>query len=398
MPEETLQVAQVSAPSPVTNHEVNLDPPPAPKAISASEKLGLKPRGEIQGPKEALGKSATPDKVVRDQLKTLRERHAPKIVVPRADVKVEEKPAGKLAERQRDEKGRVLPKVVDDTQPKVDPPKVEKKVDPPAKIKIGDEELTAEEIAERFKAAKAPPKEEKQPEAKGPTEEEQKAELATKREAFLKSKLALFTPEKKKEMDQLLIDGKYPEFFRPVIDMVLDLYEDSISQADRAISKVESTVDPLKKHYDTIQQFQKENAFLEKFPDIKADVKAVAEARAVRTAMNNYYDQIQQKIATNTATAEERQVAERFEKATPEEYDESVATHTRARLGLTGKPPETKVVEKTPVPPPAAATPPPARPQPKPPTGQPPGGSATPTAMSEQQIHVARMRAARNGG
>lgn len=382
-----LEIAQVAAPSPVTNHEVNLDPPPAAKAISAAEKLGLKPRGEIQGPKEALGKLATPEKVVRDQLKTLKERHSPKIVVPRADVKTEEK-TGKLAGRERDEKGRVLPKterVVDDT---VKPPaKPEAKVEP-AKIKIGDEELTAEQIAERLKAAQ-PKKEEKPPEAKGPSEEEQRAELTQRREAFLKSKLdAIFTPEQKKKMDQQLIDGKYEEFFRPILDLILDRYEDSISQADRAISAVGDKLKPLDEHYQTIQQFRKESEFLEKFPDIKADQKAVAEARAVRTAMDNYYDQIQQKIAQGTATTDEKQVAERFERATAAEYDESVAAHTRQRLGLTGKSPE-KPAQAAPVATPAA---PPAKPQPKPPTGQPPGGVATPVAISEQQRHILSMR------
>lgn len=401
-PEESLQVASVTASSPVTNHEVSLEPPPPTKPISASEKLGLKPRGEIQGPKEALGKSATPDRVVRDQLKTLRERHAPKIVVPRADVKPQDKPAGKLAERERDEKGRVLPKkvegVVDDTKKPVETPVLEKKPEPPAKIKIGDEELTPEEIADRLKAAKEPKKEEIKPDTTEADEKARGEALAKKREAFLTSKLtAIFTPEQKKKMDQQLIDGKYEEFFRPILDLILDRYEDSISQADRAISNVESRIKPLDEHYQTIQTFRKENEFLDKFPDIKADQKAVAEARAVRTAMSGYYDQIQQKIAQGTATAEEKQTAERFEKATAEEYDESVAAHTRQRLGLTGKEPEPPPVDKKPVATPPASIAPTPKPQPKPPTGQPPGGVASPTAMNEQQLQVAKMRAFRNG-
>lgn len=393
-------IPSVSHSSQASEHtEVNISPA---KAISATEKLGLKPKGQIMGPKDALGKSATPTTVIKSELKRLREKFTPKNIVPRADEPA--KPTGKLADRQRDEKGRVLPKteaapvITETAKPKPTEPV------PIARIKIGDKEMTPEEIEAQIKElrekAEAKPKDEPKqadPKEEQAAEQQRQQELGTKRQKFLDERIKkfteLYTPDPKR-LDIILSGGPEAakawaeEISQTVARAVLDTREEMGREINRALSERDAEIKPLLDQQKEIESYRTESSFLNEHPEIKDHAKGISEARQVRQAMSSYYDQIQQKIAQGTATQEERQHAERYEKATAKEFDDSVAAYTRERLGITdAKPATIQAVTAQP-------KPEPIKPQPKPPTGQPVGGPASPVAMSSQQAHIARMRSA----
>lgn len=367
--------------------EVDLSSTAKPKPISAIEKLGLD-KGRIQGPKDALGSSATPKATIKAEVKRLQNKFTPKHIVPRTDISPPAKPMVKAPERQRGEDGKFLP-VEGEPKTVIAEPKIET-----PKIKIGDEEKTAEEWAAEFKALKEPPKtpETKPVEQKKdePADKERAAaELKAQREAFITEEAKRYTPTQE-EFDSMLAKGDAATFGKYFAQLAADLREWTVENVQPHLTRLDNDMKPITEQQKQIREYESERDFLGQHADIKANSKGIEEARKVRGELSGYYDTIQQKIAQGTASAQEQEHARLFEQATPEKFNADVAFYVRQRLGIKEGTPPTPA----PVSAPAATTPPAPTPQPKPPGGQAPGGTGAPIQLSEQQKHIARMRSA----
>lgn len=372
--------------------EVDLSPSPKPKPISAIEKLGLD-KGRIQGPKDALGSSATPKATIKAEVKRLQNKFTPKHIVPRADIAPPSKPVVKATERQRGEDGKFLP-VEGEPKAVIAAPKIE-----PPKIKIGNQEKTAEEWESEFKALKEPPKpsEAKPAEQKKdePADKEREAtELKSQRESFIKEEMKRYTIDGA-AMDKALASNDstaVPSLIAETFaKLAADLREWTVANVQPHLDRIGNDLRPFTEQQKQIREYESERDFLGQNADIKANPKGIEEARKVRGELSGYYDTIQQKIAQGTATVQEQEHARLFEQATPEKFNADVAFYVRQRLGIKEGAPPTPTPAPVATPTPVVVT---AAPQPKPPGGQAPGGTGAPIQLSEQQKHIARMRSA----
>ncbi len=385
-----LSVPEIPAASAPVVQEVQIDSP-----INAADEMGLLPG--IQGPKEALGTDSSEEMA-----------------------RMEEAMGGK--ERQRGPDGKFLPADGKPEQPKkpiaakpvvakapAAPKPVQQAPAAPAKFKIGDEEKTADEWKAELEALKKPKTAEVKPEApkpevpKEPTDAEkqqQAQQLKEKRIAFIAKQGETFNPADygldvtPEQWDQVLIGG--PESVKALMGIIGKTIAAShaISRewvADKVGSEfrqLDERLSPITKREEAIRDYQRDQDFLGANPVIKAHATGLDTARNVRREMHDYYDTIQQKIASGTASADEIMHASVYERATPEQFEASVAQYTRDRLGLVAGQAAPATAK------PAAATPPPKPAAPsKPFNGDAPGGgSATPNGESDQARQLREMR------
>jgi len=380
--------------------DVNITSP-----INAADELGLALPG-IQGPKEALGSDSSEELA-----------------------RMEAHMKGESGERQRGPDGKFLPadgKQPADAKPAAAKPATAKPVAAkpvatpkavtqppvaPAKIKIGDEEKTADEWKAHFDELKNPKSAAAKPEAakpeapKEPTDAEkqqQEQQLKEKRIAFITKQGETFNPADygldvtPEQWDQVLVGG--PEAVKALMGIIGKTIAAShaISRewtgetVGRVLDQRDEALAPILKQHEAIKEYQRDQDFLGANPEIKAHATGLETARNVRREMHDYYDTIQQKLATGTATADEILHAQVYEKATPEQFEASVAQYTRQRLGLQpGQVPAAPAATKPATPPPVAK---PAAPS-KPFNGDAPGGGSTiPSQESDQARQLREMR------
>lgn len=263
----------------------------------------------------------------------------------------------------------------------------------PAKVKIGNEEKTAEEWAAHFKelqekaGAPAPPNGWKPPEPATKTPEETAAETAAQKERETKfvterAKEYVTTPE---DLDILLAGGpkavEWHAMDRAKLEMRTRQF--AADQVNKLAEHYDSILSPILAQNQTVQGLMQETAFLGAHPDIKSNPKGLETFREMKTTMESGYQAIQAKLSAGTATRSEQAWGMLYEDMTPEQRMESIAEHTRAKLAT---------IMPSPVATPAPAKPAPQQVKPnsanveKPLGGdRPGGGAATPNAETAEQ-------------
>lgn len=418
MPEPTLEITPTTVPAlvtgtPSTVTEVNLGEP-HPSAIDAAKELGLH---RTLSPKEALGKDSLLEAEALEAQTAGKplERDASGKFISRKDAKSEgEKPELAGAEKPAAEakpvttppmKAKLISKA-----PAVAAPVVAEPVVTP-KIKIGTEEKTAEEWQQHFEQLKAGPKqpEQKQESPKPPTPEERaKADqdFKAKRLAYIDKAAGEINPAEYGfsmtdiEYDKMLSGGPDAlKTFQGVIGRIMGAAralarEETADLIGPKWNKLQDAIDPILQRESQIAEYQQHQSFLTANPDIGAHEQGSNVSHAVREELHNNYQQIQQRIASGTATPQDKASALLYDAATAEQFEASVAYHTRAKLGITPGAPKT--VAATPAP--AAAVAPPAKVPPKPSTpfnGDRPGGAnGTPAQQSGQGKFIADLHQA----
>lgn len=416
MPDPTLEITPTTVPAlvtgtPSTVTEVNLGEP-HPSAIDAAKELGLH---RTLSPKEALGKDSLLEAEALEAQTAGKplERDASGKFISRKDAKPEgEKPELAGAEKPVAEvkpvatppmKAKLISKA-----PAVAAPVVSEPVVTP-KIKIGTEEKTAEEWQQHFEQLKAGPKQpEQKPEApKPPTPEEQAQaaqQLREKRLAYIEK--TQVNPADygvnltEQEYDAMLTGG--PEALKAFMG-----FNGRLLAAARAQSREETAelvgphlealrqqMSPVLNRESQIAEYQQHQSFLTANPDIAAHDKGSLTAHEVREFMHNSYQQAQERITQGHGTADDILLASAYSKATKENFEESIAHHTRKKLGI--EPGAAKPAVATPAP--AVAVAPPAKAPPKPSTpfnGDRPGGAnGTPAQQSGQGKFIADLHQA----
>lgn len=248
-----------------------------------------------------------------------------------------------------------------------------------AKVKIGDKEMTPEEITARIAEleAKAKPAEAVKPAAE-PAKPDA-PDYAKLDEEFYTKESANYTPSAD-ELDAILAGG--PEaatsLARVLAKVDLNARKAIEAQLNPILDAFHSQIQPLINQQQQIQQFTKENSFLSANPDIKAHAQGLAESRKVEAAFGDKRERIQRLIVAGVANPKEVEFARAFDARTPEDIQADIAHHTRLRLGIAaGAAPAAEApVASAPAQPPA-----PVVAAPKPFNGDRPGG--TPAAVNE---------------
>lgn len=262
---------------------------------------------------------------------------------------------------------------------------------PAAKVKINGMEKTEAEWAEHFKAleakangAKTPePAVVKQLDAPAKTEEETAAEQKAREDAFL-AKTAegyAMTPE---EYDIILAGGAQgvKAHANVMARQEMKLRQFAANEINKVTEHYDALLAPILNQQTTVQGLMQEAAFLGAHPDIKSNPKGAETFREVKNAFENYYREIQAKVAAGTATRSEQALGMLYEDTPLEQRMNDIAEHTRAKLG--------------PVAAPAAAAPPaPKPPAPKPTIIEKPLGGDRPGSPGSPRSETAEQRLVR---
>lgn len=253
--------------------------------------------------------------------------------------------------RERGPDGKFLPKKTDGEQkpavqakpvkplaapkPKVETPKPVEVTPPVAKIKIGEEEKTAEEWAvhyrelkEKAEAAAKPP----EPLKDTAAEEQAQQEAATaQRAAFLETRAKAFEP-KEEDLDVILSGGK------PAVEKLGQLLaetaakerEDFIPMVANALKDIEDRIAPILEREKTIAKHVEETTAIESNPALKAHPEGLATYRAVRDEYQKAFTDIQAK--GEAATPQEKAWALDYSSRSPEELRSNFVQQAAAKL------------------------------------------------------------------
>lgn len=360
--------------------------PAAPGVIKAAEEIGLVLPG-VKGPKEMLGDDSV------DEMK-----------------RMEDEMVGAKEGRKRGPDGKFLPKEGEPAKPakaQVKPPAPAKPVTPPTKtekpvaatvvpepkIKIGEKEMTASEIAkaleDKAKPAEVPaPTVEKKPEEIAAEKAKSDLEAKERDDQYIARTAEKFkmTPE---EHDTILAGG--PEAVEAnakfAARIVLESQKETAQQVNSIVNAIYDRIDPLVKHQQQIEEYRTNAAFLEAHPDIKADARGLVESITVRKQLHDEYDRIQAAISQGKATKDEQGWSLLFEATTPSQFEQDVAHYTRQRLKIATTP----AAQVAPV---AAVPATPVAPKPvaaKPFNGERPGGATAPRNESKDARELREM-------
>lgn len=346
-PQTALSVPEIPSAASAPNVTV-VDVPVSPVVKETAKSLP-----GIQSPKEALGED------------------------PQAEMDaMEERMGGKLAGRPRDEKGRLIPtnKSKETIQPQPDKPKVKPAVQNKTDLKTPKAPAAPKlsPVAEQAKPEEVKPEPEKpKAEVPKPVEQPQSEIEAARKKAddeWIEKDIAAngLTSE---QFDAIIANGDVKAFNIMRATDKLETRRWMAAQFDKAMEKRDKSVQPILEQHSQIAQFQAEHRFLDANPDIKAHDNGANTYREVAAEMNDGYSQIQQKIAQNTASPQERAWSILYETMTPEQFNESVAAHTRNKLAISQAQPVQQQPQEAPTPAPA-----PEKPQPKPFSSDRPGG------------------------
>lgn len=364
----TLEVPEIA--SPVSTPKVEPVILPVSKGpISAANKLGLAVPG-IQGPKEAGFHEA------------------------------EDAGLGTKPDRERDDKGKFVPlsektAVKETLKPKVEAkpvvkPVAVKPVPVVAKFKIGDKEMTQEEITKHVAdlEAKANPKT-PEPEkpvdvAKTPSEEDKQRQD----DEFYTRAGERYKPTED-ELDAILSGG--PEaavnLSRTLAKVELSTRKWVEESVNPIIASLREQIQPLLNQQKQIQQYTTENQFLSANPDIKDHPQGLEQSRKIESALHEKRERVERLIRAGAANESELSFARTFDSMTPEDFQSDVAFHTRAALKA--------IASQAPVVTPPAAAPiaptPPVAARDTPFNGERPGGHSTPGVESDQARAIREM-------
>lgn len=373
---------------------------PSVAAEYSVEEVQLEPPNGVIGPKEAMGDDGT-DEMERMEAnmegRPVRERDpATGKFLPKGK-KVEEtnlapKKVEKPVEKKPDAAKKVAPKPA--VQPKPEA------VKEPPKIKIGDQEKTADEWAkdfaeaqEKLKAAeaasKAPPAAaEKKEEAPQPKPEEIKAKEQEQFEKFLESAAAKYDMGDK-ALDEILSGGgtASQKLARLCAGIEGHTRKAVVEAFNPIIKELWDKMQPVLKRESALDEYRREHTFLADNPDIKDHPKGYEEYQKTLKDMRDGETRIRAEIAAGTASDRDRHWLAFHDTFTPDQVMESVARITKEKLAALPKaeaepkPEPEKKVQKTP-----AAS--------KPFNGDRPGGaSATPSTESSDARQLREMEA-----
>lgn len=357
------------------------------------EDVNLAPDAGVIGPKEAMGDDGT------DEMERMEAN------MEGRPVRERDPATGKfLPKGQKTEEKNLVPKkeekpVAKPAAKKPAPKPVETKPEPakePAKIKIGDQEKTAEEWAKEFsdaqeklKAAEAVSKGQQQPPEKKEQVTERKpeeieAERAAKVTDFL-SKASKQYEMKPEELDDILAGGPkaVTAFATSLAKVEANTRQWAVEEFNQVLKKMWDKMDPLLKRDSALSEYQREHSFLTDNPEIKDNPKGYETYQTVRKEMQDGEIRIREQIKNGTVSEQDKRWLEWHDTFTPEQVMESIARITKERLAGLPKSeepkPEPQKIQKTP-----AAS--------KPFNGDRPGGSqSAPSTESPQARQLREM-------
>jgi hypothetical protein len=273
---------------------------------------------------------------------------------------------------------------------------------PPAKVKIGEEEKTAEEwareIAEaRAKLAAGPAKPEAAPtpepkeEPPAPKPEEIAAKEAARMTDFVKRE----SPKYKISPDELntILAGldDAPEALANVLVKVeASTRQWAAAEFNKVLTNISKNMAPLIEHHERLSEYKGDHSFLESNAEIRDHPKGYETYRKVKSDMAAGYARINAAIAAGTASPVDRAWHTIREAQTPEQLNAALARLTKDELAKLETPmeapaPKPEAERKPHVS--SAAT--------KPFRGDRPGGGNAGLAVeSEQARHVREMEQA----
>lgn len=279
-------------------------------------------------------------------------------------------------------------------------PAAEPTLPPPVnKIKVGDREMTEEEVAAHIakleSAAKAPPAAPPAPEVKKTDEppaapekpaaaEPTPEEIKAREDIFIADQAKHFTPTQE-QFDDMLATGNPKLFGEMIAKGLLEARKFMANAVNPIFDRLERNIEPMLTREQQIAQYQAESDFLS-VPENK-DLATHADQQKMKTILRKVnedqhaeYALYQQLKATNQPIPSFLQKVANYEGNGWVPY---MADAIRKELAL------------SPPPPPAPATPPAApkpAPRPAPPTGQPIGAGGSTAPVSSQSAVIARIR------
>lgn len=210
-----------------------------------------------------------------------------------------------------------------------------------AKVKIGDEEKTAEEWAAEIAdtRAKAKVAAEKKTEAAAPepkTEpnpEEIAADEAKKLDDFIAREAKKYEIEPK-ELDTILsgLEGAAPALAKVLTKVEASTRQWATREFNKVIQVMHDRMQPLIEHQQRIADYQRDNGFLEANPEIKAHPQGYATYQKTKADMENGYKDIEEKTQKGTVTPAEAVWLANRKLATQEQYESSLAILTKEEL------------------------------------------------------------------
>jgi outer membrane biosynthesis protein TonB len=328
-------------------------------------------------PMEALGLSSPP----KDDLKTMtsdlhtRANKNVTLTVDDPKPKVEEKPVEKVEEKPEEkpvEKPADKPGKKEPVEPAKPVEKVEEKpVATPAKVKVGDNEYTNEELAELIAKAKKPEQQQQPPTEKKEVVTDPKKEEEDERKLdqdFIDKGIESATTRNapwliSQEEYEKIIDGE-PDGLRTLNQKLgrarLEGELEARKWAANAIAAAEQRIleiaKPASEHVAEIKAYQTETAFWERHQELAAEGDAAEGRRS-----------LVRRIATALRSHSDPEIKARVSKLSQDEFLDEVARQTKTFLqgiGVTITPPkpkevvvETPKVEEKPIPPVTPAPP-----------------------------------------
>lgn len=350
-----------------TGKDIPQAPAREPKVPEIVQPQPVKQKG-IVDVKKALGLPEKPSTLLKAESDRVKEAAKGSTIIPVPKIKTKvEKPA-EPAEAPAATKESETPTTAAATAP-----------EPPVKVKIGDAEMTPDEIAAKIAEleakAKAPePKPEPvaepaKPAAKTLTPEERAAEEKRLDDEYLAKASEKYTlPEA--DLDVLLSGGE------PAVKLFAKLRAQDALETRRWVEETMNPIlrdlEPVLEMHAQVAKYQEEARFFTANEDLRPHQKTV---RAVEAALRKHYPE---QYAAMTETQRHAEVATNV-KAILAEFQPAAAPTTPAPAAVSPEPPK-----------PAPAAPAPAKPRPAPATGQ-VGGSASPRAVNPQAAMVQRL-------
>lgn len=302
------------------------------------------PESGIKGPADLFGESP------EESMAAAEEKMGKKRKEPEAKP-IEQKPAAKKP----------------DAKPKKEPvkPVVEVKPEPaavtPAKVKIGDEEKTAEEWAAHFKELQ---EKAKPPEAAKPKEEPKETpdpakETAAKKEAWITTASKNYAPDEK-DLDVILSGGQpaVQKLGQLLAKQAADTREWMATGHAADFAALQDLVKPLLDREKTLAQFHDETSALASQPQLKTHPKGLETYRQVKAEYEQSYQTITDKInAGQEVSPQERAWALLYGSQTPEDMRNSIIQHAVSKLPASPENGTAKPVAAVVKPPPRITTP-----------------------------------------
>jgi len=365
------------------------------KEISAVKSLGLddSPDDGVRGPADIFGDDESPDAVTARLEESSGMKPTPKRgedgkFLPADDKKAAAKPAAKKEEAKPAAKATPTAKT---TTPPVTKPSIAEKPAEPQKIKIGDEEKTAEEWAKHYADLKAkaegtqqPAKaDEKQDDTKAT--EKQTAEAKEREQAFIKRTAAENYALTEDEMDTILSGG--PEAASMFAQKLASAEMRARQFAANASEQLFAEIAPILEQQRLIAQYQAEHSFLAANPDINGHAEGLATYRYLANQMESGFQDIQTRAEQGKATPQEQLWAQAYAdlRNNPEQLRSDLAYYTREALKLPAPGSAQAIQQQQQVKPAPAKKEPAERPL----SGDRPGG-ATPTRTESSEARLAR--------